>query len=317
MLFIRLCKWIGGLIFVGAALVGVAAIVYLLVLDPPVRQQLLTNVAQFDQHLAQFDQLRIQSDRRRAWQTPVGRELIPARAQHFSIAVAVTRCSPDVDLTGNLPATIVASLMLGLEPTGELMWPNDEERLATAPKPRLELNNYQASIFVLSDAISRARMQIAGIVVDSKAKMELYQWTLIILGAITTILVSIKSMSSERTPVFVAIGILAIITSALGTACSGIISFYSPNDTYVRSERALLQLRQLHTDLSFEVASAVALCEPIKSESPDDLRTKRLRDLSTRLTEILNASGTGTSVQNPTGSTSSPGGVGAGALKSK
>jgi hypothetical protein len=39
---------------------------------------------------------------------------------------------------------------------------------------RLKLNNYQAPILVLSDAISRARMQIAGIVADSKAKMELY-----------------------------------------------------------------------------------------------------------------------------------------------
>jgi hypothetical protein len=155
-------------------------------------------------------------------------------------------------------------------------------------------------------------MQIASIVADSRAKMELYQWTLIILGAITTILVSIKAMSNERTPVFVAIGILAIISSALGTACSGIISFYSPNDTYVRSERALLQLRQLHTDLSFEVASAVALCKPINSENPDDLKTKSLKDLSTRLTEILTASGTGAaSAQNPTGGTPHPEGKGA------
>jgi hypothetical protein len=220
------------------------------------------------------------------------------------VAVAVARCFPDVDLTGNLPATIVASLMLGLEPTGELMWPDAEELVGSKPAPKLELNNYQASILVLSDAISRARMQIASIVADSKAKMEFYQWTLIILGAITTILVSIKSMSNERTPVFVVIGVLAIISSALGTACSGIISFYSPNDTYVRSERALLQLRQLHTDLSFEVASAVALCKPINSENPDDLKTKSLKDLSTRLTEILHTSGMGTSsVQHPTGGT--------------
>lgn len=289
MSLIRICKWIGGLIFIGAALVGVAAIVYYLVLDPSARQQLFANVAQ--------------SDQRRAWQTPAGRELIPARAQHFSIAVSVARCFPDVGLFGDLPAIIVGSLMLGLEPTGELTWPGDGESVGTKPAPRLKLNNYQASILVLSDAISRARLQIAGIVADSKAQMELYQWMLIILGAITTILVSIKSMSNERTPVFVAIGILAIISSALGTACSGIISFYSPSDTYMRSEKALLQLRQLHTDLSFEVASAVALCKPLNSESPDDLKTKSLKDLSTRLTEILNASGT-SSVQNLTGSTS-------------
>jgi hypothetical protein len=206
--------------------------------------------------------------------------------------------------------------MLGLEPTGELTWPDGGESVGTKPVLKLKLNNYQAPILVLSDAISRARMQIAGIVADSKAKMELYQWTLIILGAITTILVSIKSMSSERTPVFVAIGILAIISSALGTACSGIISFYSPNDTYVRSERALLQLRQLHTDLSFEVANAVAPCDPIKSDNPDDLKTKNLKNLSTRLTEILYASGTGTSSgQNPTGSMSSPRLGSGGALK--
>jgi hypothetical protein len=283
-----------------------AAIVYLLVLDPSARQQLFTNIAQLElyrarleEHRARLEEHRARLNRHRAWQSPAGRELISARAQHFAVAAAVARCF-NVDLTGKPPAAIVASLMLDLEPTGELRWPDDTELVESKPAPRLELNNYQASMLVLSDAISRARMRIATIVADSKAKMELYQWTLIILGAITTILVSIKSMSNERTPVFVAIGILAIISSALGTACSGIISLYSPNDAYVRSERALLQLHQLHTDLSFEAVSAAALCKPINSENPEDLKTRSLKDLSTRLTEILNASGTGTvSVQNP------------------
>jgi hypothetical protein len=80
-----------------------------------------------------------------------------------------------VDLTGSLPATIVGPLMLGLEPTGELTWPDGGESVGTARVPKLKLNNYQAPILVLSDAISRARMQIASTVADSKAKMELYQ----------------------------------------------------------------------------------------------------------------------------------------------
>jgi hypothetical protein len=305
-------KWIGWPLLIGVALVGVSTLVYLLVLNPSARRTLylfarLALDPSARQHvsatLAESDpQLLEQSARQREWQTPAGRELVPARAQHFLVALAVARCFPHVDLTNRPPASIEASLMLGLEPTGELTWVG-----ASDATPGLELNPYQASMLVLSDAISRARLHSASILADNKAKMELYQWTLIILGAITTILVSIKSMSSERTPVFVAIGILAIISSALATACSGLISFYNPNENYVRSERVLLQLRQLHTELGFEAAGAVDLCKLTNNETPDDLKTKNLKQLLERFKEVYNAAGTGTSsVQHRAGSASSP-----------
>jgi hypothetical protein len=187
--------------------------------------------------------------------------------------------------------------MLDLQASGEMRW------APAGPTPEFALTNYQNSALYLSDAISRGRIQAAKAAADSDDKRIMYQWALIVIGAITTILISIKSMSNERTSVYLTIGILAIIFAALGTACSSIIAFYNPNDLYYRNERALLQLRQLHIDLAAEVVSANDPCEPMDINKPDNPKVKRLKDLTTRLTGILNAaSGVGeTSGQTPAG----------------
>jgi hypothetical protein len=70
------------------------------------------------------------------------------------------------------------------------------------------------------------------------------------------------------------------------------ISFYTPSDAFARSERGLVQLRQLHTDLAIFVANNGNICDPLKGGT-EDPKAKGLKDLSTRLTEIINASGTG------------------------
>jgi len=289
-LVIRIFKWIGVFIFSGAALVGIAAIIYLLAQGHSTWQGMLATALGFQQN-----------DADRAWQTPEGKELTSAKAQHFFIAVPIARCFQRVDLSDNRAGSVSVALMLGLHPLGYHEWDKGESAGAN-PAPVLNLNNYQASVLILSDAVSRARMQIAGIVASSKTRMERYQLALIIIGAMTTILISVKSIANEKTRGYVTIGILAIVFSALGTACASINAFYSPSDTYARSERALLQLRQLHTDLSLAVASADDLCKPMDSQAPNDLKTKSLKDFSTRLTEILNGSGAGgTTMQSPTG----------------
>jgi hypothetical protein len=271
----RLVKWVVGFFLLAGLVVGAVSIYYFRFVERPLSSP---------------------------WLTPAGNELVLVRAQHFYVALPISRCLKGVDLTstGNIPGPVGAAFMLDLQPNGEIQWN------PAGPTPELALNNYQNSVLYLSDAISRARMQVANVTGDSKEKMVMYQWTLIVIGAITTILISIKSMSNERTPVYLTIGILAIIFSALGTACSSIIAFDSPVETYSRNERALLQLRQLHTDLAAEVVSANDPCKPMDINKPDDSKVKRLKDFSARLTGILNAS-SGAGGSSAPGAPSGPG----------
>ena len=243
----------------------------------------------------------------RGWGTPAGEELVHARAQHFYIALPISRCFKGVDVTREyVPPMVGASLMLDLQPAGYIQWQNVDNSFG--PTSEVALTNYQSSVLYLSDAIRRARMRAAALTADNKDRAVRYQWALIIIGAITTVLISIKSMSNERTPVYITVGILAIIFSALGTACSSIIAFQNPGDIYARSERALVLLRELHMDLAVEAVSADDPCEPMNRSKPDDSKVKGLKDISSRLTGILNnLSAVGASGQNPPTSSGGPG----------
>jgi hypothetical protein len=238
---------------------------------------------------------------------PAGRELTSAMGQHFFIAAPISRCFPEADITRrNVSSTVFATLMLGLQPLGNHQWESIGEFPKGDPEPSLKLTNFQMSVLVLSDSISRARMRSAEGATLNQSRMELYQWVLVLLGALTTIFISLKSILNERTPGFVAVGIFAVIFSALSTACSSLISFYTPTDAFVRNDRSLSQLRQLHNDLAFYVAGIADICAPALGDT--DNAKKSLKDLSVRLTEITNASGGSTqSGQNPSGASGQTG----------
>jgi hypothetical protein len=246
-------------------------------MDSTTRQQIATRIVGVEQN----------DD----WSLTSGRELTGAMGQHFYISLPISKCFPNADVSKtNVSSTVISTLMLGLQPQGNHSWSTRGEFSNGDPEPSIKLTNYQMSVLVLSDAISRARMRFADSATLNKSRMEFYQWILISLGALTTILISLKSILNERTPGFVAVGVFAVIFSALSTACSSMISFYTPNDAYVRSDRALTQLRQLHNDLGFLVAATPDICT-ITLGDADDAKTKNLKDLSSRLAEILSASG--------------------------
>jgi hypothetical protein len=231
---------------------------------------------------------------------PSSRELSAAMGQHFFMALPISKCF-DADITKtNVSSTVIATLMLGLQPLGNHEWRSRGSFDKSDPEPSLKLTSFQTTVLVLSDAITRARMRFADSADVNKTRMESYQWVLVILGALTTIFISLKSILTDRAPGFILIGILAVIFSALSTACSSMIAFYTPNDSYVRSDRALTQLRQLHNDLGFFVANIPDICIGSLPDSDDAKRS--LKDLSTRLTEIVNVSGGSGQGQNSGGS---------------
>ena len=242
-----------------------------------------------------------------AWQTPQGKELIAANTQHFYIALPISHCTKDADLALHPPhPTVRAKLLLFLQPDGQYrVWDKPDGTKA----PEINLTNFQNAVIYLSATISQARLQTAAVAADSKRWRTWVEWTLVLVGAVTTILISIKSIANERTGVYLTIGILAIIFSALGTAGASLNAFYAPGNSYLRSEKELGQLRLLHSDVAKYVASmSENICASIDLNKSEDVHAKEVKNFSTRLGDIMTSASAGPA-QSSTSAVSGTGGV--------
>jgi hypothetical protein len=234
------------------------------------------------------------------WDTPAGRELDAAVSHHFYVALPVSLCYPKLDLAHRsaLPTIVQSSFLLGLMPNGSHSWddvPADPKSMpfADAEKP-FRLNNFQSSLLYLSDNIAQSRAQAATGVAENNAERNRYEWGIVIIGALTTIFISIKSMSTSQSSWYVAIGILAILFSAVGTSASSLNAFYAPSDGYIRNQKSLTQLRQLHADLGRYVASiGDDICKPMDANNAQDTKAKSVKEFSTRFIEITGAANSG------------------------
>ncbi len=224
------------------------------------------------------------------WDTPAGRELVAANSQHFYIMLPVAKCFPDVDLLARpVPTAIASRFLFGLQPDGSHSWD-------TAPMPdpavKFDLNNFQNYVLYLSDNVSWAQVQAAARLAQSRSRRNLAEWAIVIIGALTTIFISVKAMANERTPAYEVIGVCAIIFSALGTAVASLNAFYSPSDAYVRNTTSLAQLHQLHVDLGHYVVSlGPEVCNPMDAANAQDAKTKATKEFVTRFTGIVGPSG--------------------------
>lgn len=195
-----------------------------------------------------------------------------AHADHEIIATAVAACSNVLDLRAR-PGSVREQLRLDTGPYGEARCKpatasdqvdKSPAKTATASDSAAQLNlsNFQRAAIYLSDAIARARFENALNASANFRDMYWFQLFIVLIGAVTTILISIKSITDEDQSkrylpggFFFTIGILAIVTSATGTAASGLNAFYGPRENYLKSERNLAALRQLHGEIAVAVAS--------------------------------------------------------------
>jgi hypothetical protein len=240
----------------------------------------------------------------------IRQERLSANADHFALAMAVAACSKTFDL-GKQPK-FISQLLLGIGPNGDHFALGNEEpdsgtyawSVGSDGNPTTERNldaelapsNFQRAAIYLSDAIARARVEFATNRISKYFWMSLLQITLVVIGAITTILISIKSISHPNTnatsgPYF-AIGIAAIIFSSLGTAVAALNSFYHPRELYLESDRSLLALRQLHSDVVAYVTSNADLehrdkCLAINLKDRDDPKRKQLQRWTDRFGVIV------------------------------
>jgi len=216
-----------------------------------------------------------------------------ARGDHRIIAYAIAYCQrmratfASID---TMPPHVFSGLMLDLTPIGEHTFASvsqqgvqlaagtpaltqtenvpaagsgeigaDEQKRDGRSDKTLELSGYQQAILFLSDAIGRARLAAASESANDKPDMRMLGWVSVVIGAIATLLVTIKSSMTAPQPnqkwmrvMFYGIGIIAIMLSGTVTALTSIKQFYDPSRSYKISNAALMELQRLHKTVALD-----------------------------------------------------------------
>jgi hypothetical protein len=111
-----------------------------------------------------------------------------------------------------------------------------------------------------------------------------------VIGGLTTLLISLKSISNLKERVSFWLGVFAIIFSTIGTATAALNSFYAPREAHAASERSLIALRQLHGELAAAFLTEVQETHCPAITKPDDQYAKQIRQWSVKLSSIMTSS---------------------------
>jgi uncharacterized membrane protein YgcG len=182
------------------------------------------------------------------------------------------------------------------------------------PKDIQELTRGERALVQLSAAISDQRLALTVKVRSAYSFWEYATMASIVIGMITTILVSVSSTEfgrgEGRTQRM--IRVLAIIFPVLGTATAGVINFYSPQAEWGQASRTLASLTQLQGQMALAVWKLK--CPPTDTDdSSANPLTSALDDWSKRYVDIQTiASATGASSAGQGGGPSGSGGQGGG-----
>jgi hypothetical protein len=194
----------------------------------------------------------------------------------------------------------------------------DRERRSTSeewPKDVRHFDSDEMLIIQLNKRLTDQRLNLVGKVRSSYFFWEIATLASIIIGMITTILVSLSSTEfgrgdGQRQRI---IRVLAIIFPVLGTATAAIINFYGPQAEWGQASRTLASLTQLHGQMGLALWK-LPPCSPTGIGDKTALRSD-IEDWSKRYVDIQTiASASGTTPSGgggPGGSAPSGGGPGA------
>src|SRR5215831_13461181 len=160
------------------SLCGAAVIIVLVVMGslktvPPTQAE--NDMMKSEAALARFSIAALQE-----WQT--------ARADHQAIVFAVVPCLQMATLSDQ-PGPLSNELLLAVLPSGEKHPPRTVNQ-DTSYTP-LKMTSFHRAAIYLSHAVARARVEAMGSAHDSYSRMQYFQIATVIIGAITTILISI------------------------------------------------------------------------------------------------------------------------------
>ena len=152
-------------------------------------------------------------------------------------------------------------------------------------------SGYLLAAIHLSADIGEARVEMARKQVFEDISMQVFAWVGVLVGALTTILISVKSMTTERMRIQFSIGLAAIVFSALGTMVTALNSFYTAKVTYERTTSSLANLRQLHEELATGITreGLPIVCQDRKTAWPNDWRYKRIKLLTAQYIAVVAA----------------------------
>jgi hypothetical protein len=158
------------------------------------------------------------------------------------------------------------------------------------PKDVKRLSPDQRAILALNRSISFEREKYRLRADGAESQLRWLTFIGIGMGMITTIVVSMSSTEFGRGAgrVQTLLRLLAISFPIIGTAVSGVIAFYSPQEKWNQARRTLASLTQLHAQMAVGVWN-------LKCDLDDGAR-KTVDGWSARYVDVQTAAAAGTSV---------------------
>ena len=227
-----------------------------------------------------------------------------ASPHHWRIAGWILECS-NIREVGNLPVYL-----------RDFFNPFNTDYTVRASTARLP-HHHEMALLQLSRAIGDHRVSLSGKSDDTLRKAKWATYATVILGFITTIVVSFNSsaLAQSQSGWAHASRFLAIVLTASGTALAAIIAFHNPQAEWNDTKRMLSSLAELHNFIGLETWKMNCLefqGTELKADSKTNTLvvqkfeewTKRYNDLQATLggtNPTANAPGAGPSSQKPPG----------------
>jgi hypothetical protein len=158
----------------------------------------------------------------------------------------------------------------------------------------------ERAILLLSKTIGVRRIQLSERVSSTYRFWQVASLISILLGMLTTIVVSMSTTDFGHgdTPTAVLIRLCAIILPALSTAAAAAFAFYGPQTTWAQATRTLTSLAQLHGQIALEVWGL----DPADSEEGKNKMSSALDGWSKRYLDIQTISSAAAQGSPPQGS---------------
>lgn len=228
-------------------------------------------------------------------------------SSHSSIANWVLRCV-GASAVNQVPANFRPIFQ---DPSPFLVLEDVDTSKLSQPR---SLNVSEISLVQLSYSILSQRMALSNKATDSYLNLEYVQALTILIGLITTVVVSVSStelFGKADTVWGKGLKFMAIFLPALGTAVAAINAFYNPRDDWNRASNTLANMAQLHS----QMAVGIWAVDCIKDNDADSLKkvgdkvaewTKRYGDI-VAVADAGSSSGKGDAQgQTPSGAAAQP-----------
>ena len=219
-----------------------------------------------------------------------------AASDHWAVAGWVLECTRQKEVP-NLPGYFRPSFDRTHIDINSLPKPSPQEpKVASEPTPRLP-NQIEIALLQLSNTIGDQRIALRSKIQTSYLSWQVATIATILLGLITTVLVSFSSTEFGKSEGLYPrlIRILAVIFPALGTAVAAVIAFYGPQAEWSQSTRSLASFTQLHAQMV--IAMGKLKCSevpPVEGTSRNfDAITHQFEEWSKRYVDILTVASVG------------------------